>query len=73
MWYKRLSPIRKAVILDMAYNLGLGGILQFKAMIWALDKGYYHGAANAMRESVWCKQVGNRCTHLYNLMYKNKQ
>jgi len=71
-WYKKANNTRKAVLLDMAYNLGLGGILGFKSMIWALDRGYYHGAANQLKSSVWCKQVKTRCTHLYKLMWNGR-
>jgi lysozyme len=67
-WYTKLTDSRKAVILDMAYNLGLPGFMKFKHLIWRLDNNYYTAASNAMLESKWCKQVGNRCRTLAKQM-----
>lgn len=36
LWYKPLNAVRQSVILDVAYNDGLGGLLAFKLMIAAL-------------------------------------
>ncbi len=35
-WYKNLDAMRRMVILDLSYNLGLSGLLKFKQFI----KGY---------------------------------
>ncbi len=32
-WYKNLDAMRKMVILDLSYNVGLNGLLQFKRFI----------------------------------------
>lgn len=71
-WYYLQSPLRQAVLLDMGYNLGVSKLLKFRTMIWCLDKHFYHAAANAMRRSLWCKQVGSRCKDLCNIMWFNE-
>ena len=71
-WFSRLSEPRQKVILDMAYNLGIPKLLKFKTMIWCLGHGYYHAAANAMKKSLWYKQVGIRGKHLYKIMWKGE-
>jgi len=68
-WYNHLSPNRKEVIVNMAYNLGINGMLEFKGMIWALTNSYWHGAANAMKDSMWYSQTGNRAKRLYMKMW----
>ncbi len=40
-WYKNLDAMRRMVILDLSYNLGLNGLLKFKQFIKAIeDKNY---------------------------------
>ncbi len=40
-WYKNLDAMRRMVILDLSYNLGLSGLLKFKQFIKAIeDKNY---------------------------------
>lgn len=68
-WYNKLSVSRKIVLLDMAYNLGLPKLYKFKDFIWCLKHGYYHGASNRMKKSLWYKQTKNRAEYLIKLMY----
>ena len=56
------------VLTDMCFNLGKGGLKKFKKLFSALKKGLYDDAANAMLDSLWAKQVGNRATKLAVLM-----
>ena len=56
------------VLTDMCFNLGYGGLKKFKGMLTALKNGLYDDAANAMLDSLWAKQVGNRATKLAALM-----
>jgi hypothetical protein len=37
-------------------------------MIWRIKKGYYKSAANAMIESKWYKQSGDRAKELVYIM-----
>lgn len=56
------------VLTDMCFNLGKDGLKKFKKLFSALKKGLYDDAANAMLDSLWAKQVGNRATKLAVLM-----
>ena len=67
-FYNCLSEIRKSVLINMRYNLGMAGLLSFKKMIKALEDGNYHEAANQMRDSKWHTQVGQRAIELEILM-----
>ena len=67
-WYLALDPIRQKVVIDMAYNLGVGGLLKFRKMIAALERGDYEGAADQMLDSRWAEQVGMRATRLAEMM-----
>ena len=71
-WYRGLDPIRKKVIIDMAFNLGLGGLLQFKKMIAAIELSDYEEAAKQMLSSRWATQVGLRSMRLAEMMRTGK-
>jgi len=60
--YCSVSCIRKIVLLDMAYNLGIGRLLKFKKMIAALDSRDFELAAKEMLDSTYARQVKDRAT-----------
>lgn len=59
-WYNNLSRIRKAVVLDLSYNLGMSGLFSFKRFIRSLEEGKFHFAGKMLAESNYYKQVNNR-------------
>jgi len=67
-WYYDLSEIRKEVILNMAFNLGIGGVKKFKNMIGALKRHDWEDAAREMLDSKWSGQVGQRAIRLSEAM-----
>ena len=67
---KHLSPARQDVIINMAYNLGLGGLFGFKMMWAALYRGDYDTAADEMLNSRWARQVKGRAVRLADEMRK---
>jgi len=71
-WFRIQNKTRKIALVDLTYNLGLPRLLKFKAFIWCLNNGYYHGAANALKHSLWYSQVGLRAKTIYNMIYKGK-
>jgi lysozyme len=62
------SQIRQGVILNMAFNLGIEGLLRFKRMISAFREGDYETAAHEMEDSAWFRQVGPRAVRLQKQM-----
>ena len=67
-WYTGLDPIRQKVLIDMAFNLGISGLLQFKKMIAAIELGDYGAAAEQMLDSRWARQVKTRADRLAEMM-----
>jgi len=59
-WLHNLSEIRQAAIIDMAFNLGVAGLSEFKRMLAALQDGDYERAADEALRSQWAEQVGIR-------------
>lgn len=66
--FYELSPPRQAVIVNMAFNMGLGdddgGLLSFKLMGLALAEGDFKRAAKEGMDSKWSVDVGQRATDL---------
>lgn len=63
-WYKDASFVTKTVLLNMAYNLGLAGLLGFKNTLAYIKEKNYPQAAVNMQKSLWYKQVGKRADKL---------
>jgi lysozyme len=55
-----MSQIRKIVLLDMSYNLGVPGLLKFRKMLAALCERDYQLAAKEMLDSRYASQVKGR-------------
>lgn len=67
-WWRRLDPTRQRVVVNMAFNLGIGGLLGFKRTLRAMEAGEYLDAAQGMLASKWAKQVGPRAVRLATMM-----
>jgi len=67
-WFCKLDPVRQKVLIDMGFNLGVPGLLQFKNMVQALKDNQFIAAANEMKNSKWHHQVGKRALRLEEMM-----
>ena len=63
-----LDEVRRCVLVDMCFNLGLAGLIKFRIMLRCLQAGLYSKAAEAMLDSLWATQVGGRATELSKMM-----
>ena len=63
-----LSGVRRAILTDMAYNLGISGLYKFKRMLAAIKAEDFKAAAEEMEDSPWFKQVGVRAQRLQRMM-----
>jgi lysozyme len=70
--YNSLNEVRKSVLLNMCFNLGIGGLLSFNNTLAFVAAGDWERAANSMLASKWAKQVGRRAIELSELMRKGK-
>ncbi|MCB5253713.1 MAG: lysozyme [Candidatus Cloacimonetes bacterium] len=70
--YNGLDEVRKSVLLNMCFNLGINGLLGFKNTLAFVKAGDWERAANNMLVSRWAKQVGRRAIELSELMRKGK-
>jgi lysozyme len=68
-WFKDLNEARQDVVLNMVFNLGLGGFAKFKNTIQFLSTGQFEQASIEMLESSWADQVGIRAKELSRIMF----
>ncbi|RRS07652.1 glycoside hydrolase [Pseudoalteromonas sp. J010] len=62
------NEARIAVLVNMAFNLGVTGLLNFRRMLQAVEKGDFETAALEMLDSRWAKQVPIRAQELAQQM-----
>ena len=67
-FYKRLDEARKGVLLNMAFNLGVHGLLGFRNTLKLIETGKYEEASKEMLKSKWARQVGDRAVRLSKQM-----
>jgi lysozyme len=63
-WVADLDEVRRGVLENMAYNLGVQGLLGFHKMLAAMQKGDWATAAIEALNSEWAQQVGSRAYRL---------
>lgn len=79
-WWRNLCEIRKRVLVDMGFNLGVGPsieeptgkLLTFKNTLKAMQEGRYVDAVIGMSESLWHRQVGIRALRLECMMLRGE-
>ena len=67
-WWRTLDDVRQRVILNMAFNLGVNGLLGFKNTLAAVKGERWEDAARGMLNSKWAGQVGDRADRLAKMM-----
>jgi lysozyme len=67
-WALKLDDDRYRVLLNMAYNLGVPGLLKFENTLRLIQNGKYAAAARAMLQSDWALQVPARAARLAERM-----
>ena len=69
---RSINFIAKQVIIEMVFQLGIGGVGKFKKMWSALDSEDYGEASFQMMDSLWAKQTPNRAEKLSQKMRSAK-
>lgn len=67
-WFGGIDEVRKRVLIDMGFNLGINGLCKFRRMLGAVANKDYRTAAREMGESKWATQVGTRAVRLARMM-----
>ncbi len=71
-WVTRLDDVRQRVLYDMAFNLGVPGLLKFRNTLKVVESGDYVRAADMMLKTLWAQQVKGRAQTLARMMGTGK-
>lgn len=63
-WAGGLDPVRLAVLTNMCFNMGVGGLAEFKHFLAAMQAGDWVTARNEMLDSAWASETGPRAQRL---------
>ena len=67
-WWSSLSELRQRVLVDMAFQLGIAGLLGFKNTLRAIHEKRWDDAAEGMLASKWAQQTPGRAAELARWM-----
>jgi lysozyme len=67
-WFQNLDDARKGVLLAMAFQMGVEGLLGFRNTLQLVMEGKYENAAHGMLQSLWAKQTPARAKRLSEQM-----
>ena len=69
--YQKQTEVRKAVLLDMCFNIGYGGLMKFKKMWIALGERDYAEASRQIKDSKYYTDVKSRGKRNVEIMASN--
>ena len=58
--FNDFSENRKVALVDLVFNMGVGGLSKFFGTLAAIRSGQWSTAGECLRNSKWYKQVGTR-------------
>lgn len=67
-WWRTLDDSRQDVMVELAFNLGIGGLLEFTRTLAAIRAGQWARASAGMLLSAWAGEVGGRAARLAAIM-----
>jgi lysozyme len=67
-FYSQLNEARQAVLVGMAFQMGIGGLMKFKNTLKAIEAGRYKEAGNNMLNSLWARQTPARARRMAKQM-----
>lgn len=72
-WWEGLDDIRQQVLADMAFNLGVPGLLKWPVFLSQVERREFKAAAMNMLGTPWRRQVGERAVRLAYMMEHGKE
>lgn len=67
-WWTKLDEARRGVLVNMAFQMGINGLLGFKNTLAMIQAGNYEGAAKGMLQSKWAQQTPSRAKRMAEQM-----
>lgn len=71
-WFQNLDDVRKGVLINMSFQMGVDGLLGFKNTLAMVERGDYEAAAAGMLNSLWARQTPQRAKRMAEQMKTGK-
>lgn len=70
-WFERCNEVRRDVLIELGFNIGVEGLLSFKDFLSALEVNNPGQAVRALESSKWIHEVGESRSQdiLYRVQY----
>jgi lysozyme len=68
VWWRKLSNVRQRALINMAFNLGIDGLLGFKNSLELIRTGQWKKAGTNLRASKWYTQVKQRAERVIKMI-----
>jgi len=65
---EQCNLVRKHVLIEMIFNMGIKKVLKFRNMLAAIEAGDFEKASKEMLNSKWAEQVGGRAISMARKM-----
>ena len=69
-WFKRLSDGRQRALCNMAFQLGINGLLAFRNTLGLMEQGKWKEASSEALKSKWATQTPARAKRVAELIEK---
>jgi lysozyme len=63
-WFPDLDEVRQRAVIDLIFNMGAGRLSTFTVTLSCFARGNYAAAADALQQSKWYGQVGQRAKRI---------
>ena len=67
-WWRDASPSRQRALMNMAFQMGVGGLMKFKRTLAMAKRGDWNQAATNALKSRWAKQTPTRAKRIAAMM-----
>jgi len=67
-WVSSLPDNVQVALADMAYQLGVNGLISFKQFLSLIKQGNYKDASKDLDQTLWAKQTPNRVKAIQTLL-----
>jgi len=63
-WWRQATPARQRALLNMGFQLGVGGLMRFRNTLARAKAGDWAGAAQGALNSLWARQTPARAARV---------
>ena len=66
--WRKVPKCQQDVLVNLSFNLGSTKLAKFTDYLVAVQLHNWDAAANSLKNSKWCKQVGRRCKRIVDVV-----